>query len=80
MSTVGIMDEPCVTTVDVRQMLCAQALAVVAQALARAPIGETLRVLYSTADVEADLLVWAAERRQSAETGGSSMLWITRRA
>ena len=44
-------------TVDVREMLCAQALAVVAQALAPLPSGARARVTYSTDDVRRDLAV-----------------------
>ncbi len=45
--------------VDVRDMLCAQALAVVARAMARLRAGETLTVMQNTDDVRHDLLVWA---------------------
>lgn len=50
------------TTVDVRDMVCAQALAVVAKALARLPSGATATLLYDTDDVRRDLLAWAAGR------------------
>ena len=45
--------------VDVSDMLCAQALALVAQALTRVNPGETLTVRYTTQDVKQDLLVWS---------------------
>ena len=50
------------STADVRDMLCAQALAVVARAAARLAAGETLRVRYNAADVRRDLVLWAQER------------------
>lgn len=48
-------------TVDVRDMTCAQALALIAQAVARLAAGTSLEVLYSTDDVKADVLVWARD-------------------
>jgi TusA-related sulfurtransferase len=47
------------TAVDVRDMLCAQALAAVAAALARLAPGACLDVRYSQDDVKQDLLAWA---------------------
>ena len=57
--------------IDVRDMLCAQALAVVAQAMGRLRAGETRMVLQNTDDVRHDLLVWAREHGYSTheETG-----------
>jgi len=49
-------------TVDVRDMLCAQALAVVAQAVRRLAVGQQLEVSWNAEDVHRDLLVWARER------------------
>ena len=46
-------------TVDVREMLCAQALAVVAGAIGQVEIGRAIEVLYSTDDVKKDVTVWA---------------------
>ena len=43
-------------------MLCAQALAVVAQAVERLAPGGVLRVRYNAGDVQRDLLLWARER------------------
>jgi len=48
-------------TVDVRDMLCAQALAVIAQALARLTTEQQLDVLLNTEDVKRDVLVWVKE-------------------
>ena len=80
MRMVGIMDERHASTVDVRAMLCAQALAVVAKSLERVPVGTTVRVLYDAADVKADLLVWAAQRGYPVGAEDPSALWIERRA
>ena len=55
----GIMDERQVPTADVRDMLCAQALAVVAGAIGQVEIGRAIEVLYSTDDVKKDVTVWA---------------------
>ena len=49
-------------TVDVRDMLCAQALAVVAKAIERFTPGERLDVLTNAEDVRHDLIVWAKSR------------------
>jgi hypothetical protein len=48
------------TTVDVRDMLCAQALAVVAQAMERTE--GALEILWNTDDVHRDLLAWVRDR------------------
>jgi len=50
------------TTVDVRDMACAQALALVAQAMRRLPASQALEVRYTTEDVKRDLLAWANDR------------------
>ena len=65
-------------TVDVRDMLCAQALAVVAKTLARDTAAEEFVVLYNAEDVQRDLLVWAQERRYPARVGGVGALRILR--
>ncbi|MBI4004149.1 MAG: M67 family metallopeptidase [Candidatus Omnitrophica bacterium] len=49
-------------TVDVRDMTCAQALAVVAKAVAGLANGSTLDVSYNADDVKQDVLAWARER------------------
>ena len=56
------MGRPETQTVDVRDMLCAQALAVVAKAMTPLPPGAWAKVRYSTEDVRRDLVVWATER------------------
>ena len=45
--------------VDVRDMTCAQALALVGQAVARLGIGQALEILYNADDVKQDVLAWA---------------------
>ncbi len=50
-------------TVDVRDMLCAQALAVIAQAVERLEAGAGLVISYNAEDVRHDLLVWAREHQ-----------------
>ncbi|MBI3997316.1 MAG: hypothetical protein HY352_06630 [Candidatus Omnitrophica bacterium] len=52
-------------TVDARDMLCAQALAVVAQAVNALQPSQALDVMYNTMDVAADLRVWAASQGHS---------------
>lgn len=68
------------TTVDVREMLCAQALALVARALARVPRGAVLLVRYNAEDVKRDLAVWGAERGHTVEEAESGVLRIHRTA
>ena len=64
--------------VDVRQMLCAQALAVVAQAMGRIEMGEIVQVLYDTEDVRRDLLAWASDRGHRVDDRRAAMLHIER--
>ena len=60
------MGGPPTVAVDVRDMLCAQALAVVAKAVERAQ-GRPVEIAYSTDDVKRDLTVWARERSFAIE-------------
>ena len=53
-------------TVDVRDMVCAQALAVTAKALAGLPDGGAATILYNADDVRRDLLAWVADRGYAA--------------
>ncbi len=48
--------------VDVRDMLCAQAIQVVSQAARTLPPGSELDVVCNAADVYQDLLLWAKAR------------------
>lgn len=56
------MGEPSPTTADVRDMLCAQALAVVSEAVKRLGSGGRLTVRFNTPDVKQDLITWAKDR------------------
>jgi len=69
----GIMDEHLPVRVDVRDMLCAQALAVLARAAEAAPPGVVLQVEATAADVRRDVAAWAAARGWTARAAGSTM-------
>ena len=58
--TTGIMNRPAVT-VDVQEMLCAQALARADREIRAIPIGAAMGVVCNATDVRDDLLVWARE-------------------
>lgn len=75
----GIMSGPSHVTIDVRDMLCAQALAVVAEAMAKLPIGTTVTIHYNTDDVKHDLCVWASERQYRVFEVNDSVLRLERR-
>ena len=74
MMPTGIMGA--LQTVDVRDMLCAQALALVAQAVAKLHSGEALAVRYNTEDVRHDLLVWAREQGCGVRERGSGLIQL----
>jgi hypothetical protein len=61
-------------------MLCAQALAVVAQAAARLPRGGTLAIAYNTDDVRRDLLAWARDRGLAVEESSVGILHLRNRS
>ena len=61
-------------TVDVRDMLCAQALAVVAKALGRLTDDRPVDVLFTTEDVQRDVLVWAKEGGHRASVRAPGVL------
>jgi TusA-related sulfurtransferase len=63
-------------TVDVRDMLCAQALAVVAQAVGKLAHGQSLLARYSASDVKHDLLVWARDQGHRVHEPGAATLLI----
>ena len=58
----SIMSEPSTATVDVRDMLCAQALALVAEAARGLRDGTSLLVELNADDVRADLVAWARQQ------------------
>ena len=64
--------------VDVRDMLCAQALAVVASALEGLVPGTGVDVLYNAEDVKHDLIVWGQDRGHLVEVTGPARLAIQR--
>jgi TusA-related sulfurtransferase len=68
------MTRPRSAAVDVRDMLCAQALALVARAAERLGAGQVLVIRYNAADVKRDLLAWARERRHRIEDAGGDAL------
>jgi len=59
-------------------MLCAQALAVVAQAIDRVQIGDAIDVFSNADDVKRDLLLWARERGHPLREGGPGRMSIER--
>ena len=78
MSVASIMNEPWVATVDVRQMLCAQALALIAKAAAQLQPGQRLEIAYDADDVKRDALVWAQDRGYAAQAVDGTTLVVTR--
>jgi TusA-related sulfurtransferase len=74
------MASPQQSTADVRDMLCAQALAVVAAALDRLPSGGVVAVAYGAPDVRQDLIAWAAQRGHAVQEPAPGRLLIVRRA
>ena len=65
--------------VDVRDMTCAQALAVVAKAVAGLVNGEALRIRYNADDVKRDLLVWAREGGHRVQEAPPDILRLQRK-
>jgi len=64
--------------VDVRDMLCAQALAVVARAIGPLAPGQGVDVRVNAPDVTHDLLVWAASRGFEVREIGPGTLHLHR--
>lgn len=73
------MAAPRATIVDVRDMLCAQALARVAKALEHLAPGEALDVRYNADDVRHDLLIWAQGFSHPVSVTGPATLRIEKR-
>ena len=65
--------------VDVRDMLCAQALAVVARAREPLRTGDALEVRYNAQDVKRDLLVWAKALGYPADASDATTLSLCKR-
>lgn len=72
------MSAPATAMVDVRDMLCAQALAVIARAMEPLAAGESLTVIFNAEDVQRDLVVWARERGYGIDAAPQT-LRLTRR-
>ena len=70
------MERSDVRMVDVRDMLCAQALAVVAHTMDPLPPGARVEVRYSTEDVRRDLVAWATERGYRVRGANGSAVQI----
>ena len=66
--------------VDARGMLCAQALAVVAQAVARLPVGAACEVWSDADDVQRDLIAWAQSKQHRIRATDPDHLTIERTA
>ena len=73
------MSEPLATMVDVRDMLCAQALALIARAAKSLGPEEPLEVTFNAEDVRRDLLVWAAQRGYDVEPLNAATVRLRRR-
>ena len=65
---------------DVRDMVCAQALAQVARAVSSLSRGASLRVVYNTDDVRRDLVVWARDRHYAALPDGEDAVRLMKAA
>ena len=65
---------------DLRDMVCAQALAQVARAVEALPRGASLRVVYNAEDVRRDLVAWARERQYAALPDGEHALRLSKAA
>ena len=65
--------------VDVSDMLCAQALALVAQAVTRVKPGDAITVRYNAQDVKQDLLIWSDGLGHRVSEPAAATLRIERR-
>ena len=74
----SIMSEPSTATVDVRDMLCAQALALVAEAARGLRDGTSLLVELNADDVRADLVAWARQQRLAVLQESPTRLRVAR--
>ena len=71
------MSAPQTMAVDVRDMLCAQALAVVGNAIEPLKAGDALDVMYNTEDVKRDLIIWASDRGYDTRPVSDTALRMT---
>ena len=65
--------------VDVRDMVCAQALAVLAHAMGGLAAGQSLDLLYNAEDVKRDVLAWARDRGHRVNEPGPETLRLQKR-
>jgi TusA-related sulfurtransferase len=66
--------------IDVRDMVCAQALALIARRMPRVSAGGALTVLYNAEDVRRDVRAWAAERGHALREDGPGRLQLRAKA
>ena len=64
--------------VDVRDMTCAQALALVAKAVTRLGNGQSLDVAYNADDVKRDVLAWARDGGHRVQETSPGLLKLQR--
>ena len=76
--TAGIMGTPTMRLIDVRDMVCAQALARLARAARLLPAGEAVDVLCSAEDVSRDARAWALEHGFLVDAREPMRLRLTR--
>ena len=62
MDFTGLIEDGIIVCVDVRDMLCAQALSIVARTIANSKEDGYVEVLCNTEDVRRDIMVWAREQ------------------
>ena len=67
-----------VASVDVRDMLCAQALSQIAKAVGALDVGQRVWVRFNAEDVKRDILSWVTARGHKVEDEGAEALWIKR--
>ena len=76
--TAGIMERPTTRLIDVRDMVCAQALARLARAARLLPAGHAVDVLYNAEDVSRDACAWALEHGFHVDAREPQRLRLTR--
>ena len=64
--------------IDVRDMLCAQALALASSAMNKLAPGNILQIVFNTSDVKNDLLIWAREKGHAVAQHTGTTLCLTR--
>ena len=66
------------TEINVCEMTCAQALAVVAKAADKLAPGEALDVRFSTEDVRSDLITWALNKGLGVQDAAKELLRLSK--